>query len=245
MHDALQSFRSAAALDLMTLAQLHNRELDMPTIAALQQEQFPGSLALRLKSATGLEAADILTRVVAALEFDGQQQDEHAADFAAIYLTHHLGASPCESVWLDEEGLAMQSPMFSVRDYYARFGWQAHDWRKRTDDHLVLQLQFIAELLAGDDEGVLVDVTRFLDEHTLRWLPQFAERVAQRCATPFYAGLCMLTASYLDELRDILAWILDKPRPSAEEIAQASIKQVEQTPLPMPGPYVPGSSPSW
>jgi len=245
MHDALKAFRSATALDLLTLAQLHNRELDVPTVAALKQEQFPASLALRLKSTTGLEALDMLAQVVAELEFDSQQQDEHAADFAAIYLTHGISASPYESVWLDEEGLAMQTPMFSVRDCYARFGWQAHDWRKRADDHLVLQLQFIAELLRSDDEAALVDVASFLDQHALRWLPDFADRVAQRCATPFYAGLCMLTASYLDELRDILAWILDKPRPSAEEIAQLSMTDVKETPLPMPGPYVPGTSPSW
>ena len=245
MPDALQAFRSATALDLLTLAQLHDRELDVPTVAALKQEQFPASLGLRLQSTTGLEALDMLASVVAELEFDSRQQDEHAADFAAIYLTHGMSASPCESVWVDEEGLAMQSAMFSVRDCYARFGWQAHDWRKRTVDHLVRQLPFIAELLGGDDEDVLVDVAGFLDEHTLRWLPDFAERVAQRCATPFYAGLCMLTASYLDELRDILATILDKPRPSAEEIAQLSMTEVEETPLPMPGPYVPGRSPSW
>ena len=49
-------------------------------------------------------------------------QDDLDADFAGIYLTHALRASPCESVWLDEENLMMQGPSFAVRDCYRRHG---------------------------------------------------------------------------------------------------------------------------
>jgi TorA maturation chaperone TorD len=48
----------------------------------------------------------------------------------------------------------------------------------------------------------------------LRWIEEFAERVADRCSTRFYAGLALLTAAYLDELRDLLARLLDQPRPA-------------------------------
>ena len=43
---------------------------------------------------------------------------------------------------------------------------------------------------------------------------------------------------------DVLAQILDEPRPTALEIEQRT-KSVAEEPLPMPSPYVPGSSPSW
>ncbi len=242
MSEILDAFRAGVALDLMTLAQLHDRELDAAGTAALKQERFPTSLALQLESERGVQAVDMLTGVVAAMV--QTPDDDLAADFAAIYLTHGIGASPCESVWLDDDGLAMQQPMFEVREAYARRGLQAPDWRKRPDDHLVFQLQFVAMLIEQPADTALADAAAFLDWHTLRWLPQFAERVAQRAATPFYAGLAMLTAVYIDELRDLLARILDAPRPTPQEIEQRS-RDVQEVPLPMPGAYVPGNSPSW
>ena len=245
MSNVLEAFRTGVALDLMTLAQLHDRELDGQTIASLKEDRFPESLAFRLESTPAKEVLSALTTILGEIVLDAGQSDELAADFASIYLTHGIGASPCESVWLDEDGLAMQKPMFEVRESYARLGLSAPDWRMRPDDHLVHQLQFLAELFDHEDPSAVSEAARFLDEHTLRWVPDFARRVAQRSATPLYAGLGMLTAYYLDELRDALALILSEPRPTAEEVEQRMKQQVEDVPLPMPGAYVPGSSPSW
>jgi putative dimethyl sulfoxide reductase chaperone len=66
--------------------------------------------------------------------------NELAADYAAIYLNNSLGAWPCESVWLDDDHLACQQPMFELRKIYAAAGFKVADWRNRFDDHLVLQL---------------------------------------------------------------------------------------------------------
>jgi len=56
----------------------------------------------------------------------------------------------------------------------------------------VLQLQFLAHLFSLDDQQeTLREAARFLDEHPLRWVEQFARRVAARCQTPFYAGLSL------------------------------------------------------
>jgi hypothetical protein len=46
----------------------------------------------------------------------------------------------------------------------------------------------------------------------------FAQRIARRCGTPFYAGLVLVTTTYADELRNILAEILETPRLPGEEI---------------------------
>lgn len=244
MNATLEAFCAGVALDLMTLAQLHDRELQTDAVQALQKESFPQSLALRLQSDRGVELVAMISAAVTSMPVGQADLDELAADFASIYLNHGYGASPYESVWLDEDGLAMQQPMFDVRESYARQGLSAPDWRKRADDHLVFQLQFIATMLEAEDGIGLPDVACFLDEHTLRWIPDFATRVGQRAATPFYAGLAMLTATYLDELRDVIALVLDEPRPTAEEIERRT-RRVSETPLPMPNGYVPGTAPSW
>ena len=241
--DPLAEFQAAVAHDLLALALLHNEELSSDTISVLQAEEFPLCLQLELVSDKGREATQLFYEGVRliAQNPDAAMLDELAADYAGIYLTHTLRASPFESVWIDEEGLTMQEPMFQIRDAYRRHGLCARDWRKRSDDHLVLQMQFIAHLF--EKRVDLGEVADFLDEHLLRWLPDFASIIASRSATPFYAGLSIYTAAYMDEVRDLLAEILDQPRPTPEEIEQR-LKPKPTVTVPAPK-FVPGSAPSW
>jgi TorA maturation chaperone TorD len=241
--DPLAGFRAAVAHDVLALALLHNEELSSDMISKLAAEEFPLCLQLELISDKGREATQLLQEGVRliAQNTDSAMLDELAADYAGVYLTHALRASPYESVWIDEEGLAMQEPMFQIREAYRRHGLGVRDWRKRSDDHLVLQMQFVAHLFEKHDN--LGEVADFLDEHLLRWLPDFASIIASRSATPFYAGLGIYTAAYMDEVRDLLAEILDQPRPAPEEI-ERRLKPAPSVALPVPQ-FVPGSAPSW
>lgn len=245
---------SAIAQDLSQLAVLHDRELDAARIADLQRTNFPVDLGLCLQSDLAREAASVLR---AALQDLGQNPgaaavNALAADYADIYLNHTLQASPFESVWLDEDGLAMQQPMFQVRAWYRRYDLAVRDWRRRADDYLGYQLAFLAHLFttcaeAQDGESavkVLQDAAAFMDEHLLRWLSGFAQRVAHRCATPFYAGLAMLTAAYAEDLRELLVEIVGESRPGLDVIEQRLKPRVSVAVEP-PAPFVPGVAPSW
>ncbi len=128
--------------------------------------------------------------------------DRLAADYAAIYLTHALRASPCESVWRDDDHLMLQGPTFAVRDFYRRHGIPPLNWRVLPDDHLVHELSFIAHLLERREKAAALE---FLDHHLLVWLPQFAARVAQRADTSIYAALALLTMDAAALLREHLA----------------------------------------
>jgi len=245
----LKQFRIAVAADLITLASLHHAEVDDVLLIDLDVQGFPDTLGLKLTQPTSMEASSIMRQALEALSapLHAEQLDELAADYAAIYLNHDYNASPYESVWLDEENLVMQAPMFQVREFYRRHGLGVADWRNRADDHLVIELLFIARLLQSalmqhDQANALGDAARFMDEHLLRWLPRFGERVAKRCVTPFYAAAGWLTSAYCEELRDTLADFLGEPRPSAEEIEARMRPQTVQT---APLKYVPGAAPSW
>lgn len=247
--EALKRFGQAVAEDLLTLAVLHNEELEAARIEQLRAVGFPDGLALKLESERGAEALVLMRNALAYLPAadDRAGLDALAADYADIYLTYKLRVSPCESVWLDEDGLIMQEPMFQIRTWYKKYGLAAPNWRARTDDHLVLQLHFVSHLLEGAEETAqLREAARFLDEHLLRWITPFAERVAGRCATPFYGGLAALTAMYVEELRDLLAAMLDEPRPSAEAIeARMKPRQKEGEFQEIPIVSVPANTPSW
>ncbi|MEW5964644.1 MAG: molecular chaperone TorD family protein [Pseudomonadota bacterium] len=238
--------RAAAADDLAMLVRLHDDPspavIDaLATIAPAEWLQLP----LRTARADDGRAllADALTAWTGPVPQDAS--DEIAVDHANIYLLFTYRAAPTESPWRDPEGLERQSPMFDVAAWYRRHGLCAEDRQKRPDDHLVIELQFLAWLIdPATGPASPAEAAEFLDRHLLAWVPQFAERVAMRCATPYFAGIALLTAAYLDELRDRLAEHAGLPRPVAP-IADGT-KAIEQACGVETAPrYVPGAAPSW
>ncbi|MCL2874905.1 MAG: molecular chaperone TorD family protein [Betaproteobacteria bacterium] len=188
---------SLAAEDLRTLAWLHVAERSPRVLSELHTSGFPASLMLVPQDDPWLCCMDRALATLAgtpcddeSAELPASSEDDLAADFAAIYLTHALRASPYESVWRDEDHLMLQEPTFAVRAFYRRHGLQATDWRLRADDHLATELEFVSLLL---ERGELKEAAHFLNSHLMTWLPSFASRVAQRAATPFYAALAGLT----------------------------------------------------
>ena len=206
--------RDALVEDLDQLIRLHDRELDAEILAALKAAAFPNGLAL----ATADEAGRAAHSNMAAALHDLPTLDELAADYAAIYLNNRFGASPYESVWLGDEHLACDRSMFELREIYAAAGWQVSDWRSRFDDHLVLQLQYLRQVLASavvDPEKLAI----FIDQHLGYWLPDWAQRVSAHCNTAFYAALAELTYVWLLHFRELLGEIHDLPLPSREEMS--------------------------
>jgi len=248
--EALTPFFQAIREDLLMLALLHDRELDRETLMQLWKDCYEEFFGLELQGAPAREALRLFRQGLDDIPTDLEQGtlDILAAEFADIYLNYSLNASPCESVWVDEDSLTMQDAMFQIRDWYARHGLAVENWRMRSDDHLVTQLQFLSFLFDGEPgRERLEEIARFLDEHLLRWIGEFAERISARCKTRFYAGLAMLTSTYLEELRDLTAEVLDSPRPSAEEIEER-MRPKQTAPgvaVSAPAPFVPGAAPSW
>ncbi len=204
----LSLWRKAVADDLRLFMRLHDRETDLELLEILKNQSFPDNLGLKLQSKAGIACCNFMHQTIKTLPniIDNKFLDHLAADFAAIYLNHTFLASPCESVWFDKEGLKCQHTMFQVRHWYKKYGLAAENWRQRPDDHLVLQLAFIAYLFELDDNTIaLQEIEQFLNEHLLRWISDFAKRVAHHCATDYYAGVNKLTAQYLEELQDLIS----------------------------------------
>lgn len=240
---------AALAEDFATLALLHEAEIGTSLIEELRQVGFPESLAMLPRDDQARTCASAMASALAILprEPDSACLDELAADFAAIYLTGAYGASPSESYWLSDDHLVCQDAMFELRGLYAAHGLAAPDWRRRPDDHLVYQLQFIARRVqeASKEEDWRA-LAHFLDYHLLRWLPDFARRVAERADTAFYAALVMLTDAWCRQLRELIVDLLEEPRPTAEEIAAALSAQRVADAEPVPLRFMPGvAGPSW
>ena len=241
------SIGDVIAEDAESLAALHDRELTADMIAALREADFPACLGLMPATAGAVEAWQAMAEGVAHLPvgITPADLDALAAEYAAIYLTGAYGASPHESVWTDDDHLTCQAAMFQWRDIHAAAGLATPDWRQRPDDHLVLQLLHLAKAAR---RAATADSWRrlaaLLDEHTLRWLPEFAARVAARGESPFYAGLAVLTAAWVNGVRDLMATQLDEPRPTREEI-EARLRPTPGA-TEQPVAFMPGAhGPSW
>ena len=243
---AWREFADTLADDAESLAVLHDRELDAATIAALKQVGFPANLGLLPGSEAAADAWRFMAAALAELPAapDAAALDELAAEYAAIYLTGAHGASPCESVWLDDDRLICQAPMFALRELYAQAGLAGADWRRRPDDHLVLQLLYVAQALRkADGDDACRALATMLDEHLLRWLPDFAARVAARTALPFHAALALLTAAWCDGLRDALADLLGTARPTRAAVEERLAQRKPAAAVPVA--FMPGAGPGW
>ncbi len=213
-----------AAEDLRALAWLHAEERGPDVLATLYANGFPETLTLTGPDTPAAQAMGAALRALAGDDCDGtaadgalpaSSADDLAADYAAIYLTHALRASPHESVWRDDDHLMLQGPTFAVRDFYRRHGMQVPDWRTRADDHITHELEFTALLL---ERGEQREAARFLKTHLLAWVPDFARRVGQRASTPFYAALAALTLAACEEcLRHLPAVAVIPPTVTAEQ----------------------------
>ncbi len=244
----INALTQAVSDDLALLNALQATELEAQTLAELKFLGFPEGLGLNLGSEKATSILNHLESVVANWpdEPDSACLDDLAADFAAIYLNGQFGASPHESYWLDEDHLVMQKPMFEVRKLYQAHGMAVENWRNRADDHIVIELNFLAEIvkMTGDQNNLSVAAT-FLDEHLLRWVDQFAGRVASHSESDFYTGLTLLTAVYCDELRDLLAVMLDEPRPDPAEIELKMREKLKEAIKVAPPQFGPESGPTF
>ncbi len=236
-------FAAAVADDLALLASLHDREPTRDIIEAARRAPMSEQLGIVLHSSKGRDALAAFARMIDTLPaaIDDEVLDDLAAGFTEVYLRHSYRAAPTESVWMTEDGLERQAPMFQVRDWYRRANLRVTDWASRPDDHLVLQLLFVAHVMKvarGADD--MRRAARFLDEHLLRWVHRFAESLIQTEAPDWYAALALLTACYVDEVRDHLTEITGQQRPSGDQVAgkERSVDGAEV-------PYLPGVAPSW
>lgn len=120
-----------------------------------------------------------------------------------------------ESVYFSEKRLLFQEQTLQVREWYARFGLQAERINREPDDHIGLEMLFIAHLaslalhaIEQNDEPKLNEILQaqrdFLSEHLLRWGPVWAKLVKQHAATDFYHGIAHLTHGALLAIAETL-----------------------------------------
>jgi TorA maturation chaperone TorD len=163
------------------------------------------------------------------------RRTELACEYARIFLAAGVYtetrdvAVPYESVFTSEEQLMMQDARDDVCRWYLREGFMVSPDVHEPEDHLALELEFMAKLCdtalrlleKGEGEG---DVRRgaprdawgarddcsdlvanlenqraFINAHLLNWLPRLRKAAERYAELTFYIGMLLITEGYLQE----------------------------------------------
>ena len=204
----------------LALGLLSNMLYSEPDLAFLQQlaegdifseapfaEDQPDTIA-------GLE---LLSNWIKTLLNDGRGStfEEVKVDYMRLLVgTEDFKTPPWESVYFNEERMIFQEETLKVRSWYRRFGLASKKLHNEPDDHIALEISFIAHLaslsleaLSTDDQTVLEKTLKaqhdFLEEHLLQWAPTWCDLVYQNAQTDFYKGTALLLKGALMELKEI------------------------------------------
>jgi anaerobic sulfite reductase subunit A len=142
---------------------------------------------------------------------------ELALEYARIFLGAggQDSAFPFESVYSTPERLLMQEARDRVLEQYRQEGLDRATHFHEPEDHIALELEFMAYLcqqaaLAFNNEHrptathYLAKQKSFLEQHLLRWVPEFCHDVTRLAQLDFYRAGARITVSFLRMEEDIL-----------------------------------------
>jgi len=118
---------------------------------------------------------------------------------------YKLACPPWESVYTSQKKLMMQDAADDVRRAYTDFGLSLDD-PAVMPDHIGAELNFLALVYerAGEEIGKSSDRIRigeaFLNDHLMKWVPQFTADMKLAADAPLYKALAKTTRSTLELL---------------------------------------------
>lgn len=132
-----------------------------------------------------------------------------------FYMVGQSRTSPYESVYRTDDATLFGPTTLQVRERYAECGLVFEDNGKSPDDHLGLELAFLAELLqraaqsaelgkGEEQERALAQAKAFLSEHVLVFAFVYLANLKKQAQTPFYRSVAGIVASTLERLADVL-----------------------------------------
>jgi TorA maturation chaperone TorD len=127
-------------------------------------------------------------------------------------------APPYESVYLGREKILFEEPTLAVRKFYQDFGVQVSEKNTIPDDHIGMELHFLAYLceksttaLKNQDQNgytkLIEAIKKFLSEHLNLWFTPFFENVIAHGETSYYKGAVYLTRGALENLSEMLGLV--------------------------------------
>ncbi len=138
--------------------------------------------------------------------------EEVVKELARCYASLFLGVgpktvSPCESIYRGGSALLFQSSHFEVQQAYREIGMAKNESFREPDDHIAVELSYMARLCELTQEAVDGDPERsvhylrlqrdFLEKHLLPWIPEFSKDLLDATPSQFYGAMAHLLNGYI------------------------------------------------
>lgn len=99
-----------------------------------------------------------------------------------------------------------------VTDFYDSYGWKNRSRYNIPDDHLGIELLFLTLLndqyiLIEDEasrEAMRGEISRFIEQHILSWIPEWTERMQEYSGTLGYKGIATLIYATCEDIYALL-----------------------------------------
>ena len=130
-------------------------------------------------------------------------------DYAAAFVgPHDLPAPPWESVYASGKRLLFQVSTLEIREIYRSQGLLPEQYPHVADDHIALELDFMANLAkrmqdayVAQNAQALVEArgisASFLEGHLLKWIPSFTDDLATWKQDSWYTLAAKLLVAFI------------------------------------------------
>jgi len=145
--------------------------------------------------------------------------EDLAVEFARLFLGPGKHISPHESVHHQREdgqwGKLWGKSTAEVKKFIEATGLSYTDDYKGLPDHISVEFEFMQQLIHAEEQAWMDEDAdkaafcrqvekKFIEEHLVRWIPNFCKKVIQEAELPFYQFLAALTRSFIEfEIQEI------------------------------------------
>lgn len=158
------------------------------------------------------EKADAVVGFLSALKV-AEPNDDLKREYTRLFVgPDKLKAAPWESVYLSGDRMIFQESTLKVRNHYRSQGFIPELYPKVADDHIALELDYLAKLAeraTGRDLESMQASKAFLEEHVLAWTPDYATDLEQQTGR-LYPQSAMPFLSFVKRDVELLSGLLNE-----------------------------------
>jgi len=121
-------------------------------------------------------------------------------------------APPVESFYRGDEQLISGRTVGEIKNIYRKHSWESRFINKIPDDHLGIEILFLTHLIEkyidsrekSANQSLGSEITEFIQEHMLSWIPLWKDDVIKHANTFAYRGIALLVMASLEDVKTII-----------------------------------------
>ena len=179
------------------LGSLLYNEPSAGTIHMLKNDGIFAELPFAADNTTAAEGKKLMSAWLDGAPAD-KLTDEARSDFMRLFIgPGKVLAAPWGSVYMSVDKLIFTEETLRVRKYYEANGRIVKEKNREPDDHIGLELEFIADLLDSDNFNMACE---FAEKLVLPWILDWNSDVQKYAKTGYYQGLANMAAGGVQAL---------------------------------------------